>query len=82
MIVVSFETKKDQKEVLEKTVQYFRDKVGLKVTEQGSCCVYFGDENQIGYIKVTFTKEGNKLKVDIESREYEYQAKEFVRTFK
>jgi len=31
---------------------------------------------------VTLAKEGNKFKVDVESREYEYQTKEFVRTFK
>jgi len=82
MIVVSFETKRDQEEILNKAVEYFRDKVGLKTTERDSCCVHFVDENQIGYVNVTLTEEGNKFKVEIESREYEYQAKEFMRTFK
>ena len=82
MIVVSFETLRDQEEILNKAVEYFRDKVGLKITERGSCCVYFSDEGQIGYVNVTLTEERNKFKVSIESREYEYQAKEFIRTFK
>jgi len=82
MIVVSFETKRGQEEILDKAVEYFRDEVGLKITERGSCCVRFVDETQIGYVNVTLAKEGNKFKVDVESREYEYQAKEFMRTFK
>jgi len=82
MIVVSFETKRGQEEILDKAVEYFRDKIGLKITERGPCCVYFVDETQIGYVNVTLTEEGNKFKVDVESREYEYQAKEFMRTFK
>jgi hypothetical protein len=82
MVVVSFETKRSHEEILNKAVEYFRDKLGLKITERGSCCVYFVDENQIGYVNVTLAEEGNKFKVDIESREYEYQTKEFVRTFK
>lgn len=82
MIVVSFESSRDQEEILNKAVEYFRDKVGLKITERDSCCVYFSDESQTGYVNVTLTEERNKLKVNIESREYEYQAKEFIRTFK
>ena len=82
MIVVSSETKKAQEEILDKAVEYFRDKIGLKITERGSCCVNFVDKNQIGYVSVALAKEGNKFKVDVESREYEYQAKEFIRTLK
>jgi len=82
MIVVSFETKRNQEEILDKAVKYFRDEVGLKITERDSCCVHFVDENQIGYVNVTLTEKGDKFEVDVESREYEYQAKEFVRKFK
>jgi len=31
---------------------------------------------------VTLTEKGDKFEVDVESREYEYQAKEFMREFK
>lgn len=82
MIVVSFETKMAQEEILDKAVEYFRDEVGLKITERGSCCLYFADKNQIGYVNVTLVKKMNRFKVEVESREYEYQTKEFMRTFK
>jgi hypothetical protein len=82
MIVVSFETKMAQEEILDKAVEYFRNKVGLKITERGSCCLNFEDKNQIGYVNVTLTKEINRFRVEIESREYEYQTKEFMRTLK
>lgn len=82
MIVVSFETKMAQEEILDKAVEYFRDKIGLKITERGSCCLYFVDKNQIGYVNVTLAKKMNGFKVEVESREYEYQTKEFMSTFK
>lgn len=82
MIVVSFETKKDQEKILDEAIKYFRDKVGLEVTEQGPCCVYFGDRNKLGYINVKLTQEGEKFRVDVESREYEYHAKKFTRALK
>ena len=82
MIVVSFETKKNQEEILDRAVKYFRDEVGLKITERDSCCVHFVDENKIGYVNVTLTEKGDKFEVDVESREYEFQAKEFMRKFK
>ena len=80
MIVVSFETKKDQEEILDEAVKYFRDNVGLEITEKNSCCVHFG--NKLGYVNVTLTQEQDKFKVDVESREYEYHAKQFVKRFR
>ena len=80
LIVISFETRKGQEEILDQAVKYFRDDVGLEVTERGSCCVYFADK--IGYVKMTLTEEEDKFKVDVESKEYEYHAKEFARKFK
>jgi len=82
MVVLSFETRKSQQEILDKAVEYFVDNVGLKVTERGDCCVHFADENQIGYVKVTLTQKAEKFEVDVESREYDYHAKRFVSEFK
>ena len=82
MIVLSFETKKSQKEILDKAVKYFVDDVGLKVTERGDCCVHFADENQLGYVKVTLAQKDEKFEVDVESREHDYNAKRFVSEFK
>jgi hypothetical protein len=79
MIVVSFETKKDQKTILEFAIKYFSDIVGLKLTEQNACCLTFVDENQSGYVKLRLQQKEAKLEVIVEAREYEYQAKEFGR---
>jgi hypothetical protein len=82
MVVLSFETRKSQQEILNKAVKYFVDNVGLKVTERGDCCVHFADANQIGYVRVTLTQKDEKFEVDVESREYDYHAKRFVSEFK
>ena len=82
MIVVSFKTKKDANEILRKAMEYFVDVVGLKVTDHGSCCVYFADENRLGYVNMTLSEEKGNFEVTVESKEFEYQAKEFVRNFK
>jgi len=82
MIVVSFETEKDQKEILDKAVKYFVDNIGLKMTKRNGCCVYFEGEDQLGYVKVTLSRKGKKFEVDVESREFEHNAKEFVKDFK
>jgi hypothetical protein len=82
MIVVSFETEKDQKEILDKAVKYFVDNVGLKITSRNDCCARFVDENQLGYVWVTLSQKGKKFEVDVESKEFEYHAKKFVKDFK
>ena len=82
MIVLSFETKRSQKKILDKAVKYFVDDVGLRVTEQGDCCVHFADRNQLGYVKVTIAQKDGKSEVDVESREFDYHAKKFVSEFK
>lgn len=82
MIVLSFETTKDRKEILDKAVKYFVDNVGLKITERNDCCVHFEHENQLGHVTVTLSQKGKKLEVDVESREYDYHAKKFVSNFR
>ena len=82
MIVLSFETQKKQEEILDKTVKYFTEEVGLEVTERSDCCVHFQDRNQLGHVKVTLSQKGAKFEVDVESREFDYQAKQFVSEFK
>ena len=82
MIVLSFETQKNQKEILDKAVKYFTEDVGLEVTERSDCCVHFQYKNQLGHIKVTLSQKDEKFEVDVESREYDYQAKQFVSKFK
>jgi hypothetical protein len=82
VIVLSFETQKNQKEILDKAVKYFAEEVGLEVTERSDCCVHFQDKNQLGYIKVTLSQKDETFEVDVESREFDNQAKQFVSKFK
>jgi predicted AAA+ superfamily ATPase len=81
MIVVSFETEKNQEEIMDKAVRYFGS-IGLKISERGDCCIYFEDENQSGYVKVTLSQKGKKFEVDVESKEFEYHAKKFAKDLK
>lgn len=82
MIVLSFETKKDQQQIFAKATTYFVDKVGLKIADQDDCCIHFEDENHLGYVKLTLTQKNGKFEVDVESKEFEYHAKKFVNDFK
>jgi len=80
MIVLSFETEKDQQAILDKAIEFFVGNVGLKITKRNSCCVFFGDE-QSGWVKVTLSQKDEKIEVKVESREFEHWAKKFVKEF-
>lgn len=75
MIKLSVTTKLDNKTIIKKAVDFFGNKNGLKVTEQGDCCASF--EGAGGYVRVDIV-ESEKKEVTVESREHEYLAKKFV----
>jgi hypothetical protein len=77
MIVVSFETKKDQKTILEKATRYFVDTVGLKLTEEAPCCLTFEAEGTIGYVRLTLSQKEKKFEVKLETREFDHWIKKF-----
>ena len=79
MIKLSFKTKKSQKEILDEAVRYF-EKIGLKRTDRGSCCVIFGDM-YADYVMVTLSQKNDAFEVTVESREYEYLAQKYVEEF-
>lgn len=81
MLVMSFETDKDREAILDKAIKYFVDEVGLKIAEQNSCCVTFNG-GKVGYVTVTLAQEDKKFEVTIETREFEYWVKKFVKEFK
>ncbi len=51
---------------------------GLKETERHPCCISF--EGGDGYVTVSVVQEDSKNTVDVEAREFEYQAKRFLQT--
>ena len=81
VIAISFVTQKDQTEILDRAAEYFVNNVGLEVTERAECCIHFGGKDQVGYVKVTLSQKNEKFEVTVESREFEYWAKKFVKEF-
>jgi hypothetical protein len=75
MIKLSVPTKMDNKKIMEKAVDFFADKNGLKITEQGDCCATF--EGAGGYVRVDVVNN-EKTEVTLESREHEYLVRKFA----
>jgi hypothetical protein len=48
----------------------------LDETERGPCCISFSGVG--GYVTVTVSEQDDQREVDVETREFEYQAKQFL----
>jgi hypothetical protein len=78
MLKIAKQTKLAPEEAIKKAIEFFGPVgYGLKVTEKGYTCAYF--EGGGGDILVTAYVDNNITYVDIEAREWEYQAREFLR---
>lgn len=78
MIHLGKESKLSPTKVLEKAIEFFGpDGVGLEVTEQDGGCARF--EGGGGYVFVQVCEKEKGTEVDLEAREWEYQAKQFMR---
>lgn len=78
MIRISNSTRRKPAEILELAAKFFGpDGLGLEETERGDCCISFGGAD--GYVSVRLVEESNRRAVDVESREYEYHAKQFLK---
>ncbi len=72
------ETKLSPEEAIKAAVACFGEGgLGLKAEEQGPCCVYF--EGGGGFVRVTASQEAERTTVDLETREWDYHVKRFVR---
>ncbi len=78
MIRISKRTQKKPEEILKEAVEYFTKKAGLKLTDLSACCAYF--EGGGGHVRVSVVTD-NGTNIEIESVEWEYQAKEFLGKF-
>ena len=77
MISYGKETKLKPDQVIEKAVQFFGpDGVGLEITDQGEACARF--EGGGGHVSITCCEGEKHTQVSLESREWEYQAGQFV----
>lgn len=77
MIRVAKQTALSPEEIITRASNYF-GKGGQELTEtqRNLCCISF--EGVGGYVAVSVVDEGKRRMVDIESREFEYQAKQFL----
>lgn len=70
------ETNLEPSEVLDMAEEYFGEGgLGLEVTSRDDCCISLVGGG--GHVTVTVT-EGEKTAVDLETREWDYQVKEFM----
>jgi hypothetical protein len=77
MIRVAKQTRLSPEEIIERAAKYFgKGGEGLTETERNLCCISF--EGVGGYVAVSVTDEDIHRTVDVESREFEYQAKQFL----
>jgi len=71
------ETKLSPEKAIQEAMTTFGEGgLGLEVTEQSACCARF--EGGGGHILVT-ASEGEKTKVDLETREWDYPVRQFMK---
>ncbi len=81
MLKLNVRTKRKPEEVVREALGFFGPGgYGLKVTEQNDTCAFF--EGGGGGIAVTSCTDDKGTSVDLETREWEYQVKEFARKIK
>ena len=77
MIHISKKSRMNRDEIIAKASRYFgKGGQGLDETERGPCCVSFSGAG--GYVTVMVVEGSEQREVDVESREFEYQAKQFL----
>jgi len=77
MLRISKETKLQPEQILDKAVAFFGpDGEQLEEQDRDACCVTF--EGGGGYVRVSVAEEGDSQTVDVETREFEYQARQFL----
>ena len=73
----SVETKQSPEEAIKKAISYFGETgLGLQADEQSPYCAYF--EGGGGFIRVTASKGEKRTEVELETREWDHQVKQFI----
>jgi hypothetical protein len=77
MLKIATKTKLSPEKAIEKAVEFFGPEgYKLEVKEQSEGCATF--EGGGGGVQVTACAEGKETSVELESREWDYQVKEFI----
>ena len=78
MLKIATRTKLNPEEAIKRAVEFFGPGgYGLEVKNQTPDCAYF--EGGGGGVDVTACAEEKETSVELESREWDYQVKEFIR---
>jgi len=77
LLRLSFESSKKKDHVLEDAERHFKE-IGLVTREKGDCCIHM--EGGGGYVRVDIT-ENDKIEVTLETREWDYQVRQFVQLY-
>lgn len=74
----SIEIKLSPGAAMERAITYFgKGGLGLELIEQNECCVYFKGGG--GHISVTVGAGEKRTTVELETREWDYHVKQFMR---
>jgi hypothetical protein len=77
MLNLEMTTKLSEKEAAKRVKAFFGEGgLGLKVTEESPGCFNF--EGGGGYVRATVCTEKKKTRIDLQTQEWEIQAKEFA----
>ena len=77
MIKIAKQTRLASKEIIDQASKFFgKGGEGLEEKERNPCCISF--EGEGGYVSISIDDEEKRRMVDVEAREFEYQAKQFL----
>ena len=79
MLKIAKQTRLDPGEIIDRALKFFgKDGEGLEEKDRNPCCILF--EGAGGFVSVSVFNEENHRTVEVETREFEYQAKQFLGT--
>jgi len=77
MIRIAKQTRLAPVDIIERASKFFgKGGEELTETERNLCCIYF--EGTGGHVAVSVADDSKHRTVDVEAREFEYQAKQFL----
>lgn len=79
MLRIAKQSRLNADEIITKASRYFgKGGEGLDETERGPCCISFSGAG--GLVTVAVCEQTDQREVEVETREFEYQAKKFLGT--
>src|SRR5207244_13296580 len=77
MLKLEVKTRLPEEQVKQRITAFFRDGNGLNITAEAPDCLTF--EGGCAYVTATICREANETRVELETREWEEQVKQFAR---